>query len=209
MVLRKIVQIDEAKCNGCGNCVPNCAEGALQIINGKAKIVKEEYCDGLGACLGHCPQGAITIVERDVASFTPKTENAHSVLEVATEDEFTQPQWPVKLNLVPAEAPSYEGASLLVVADCFPAAHPKLHNTVRREGRLLIGCPKFDDARAYAQKLTEILKRNKIAGVTIVHMEVPCCAGLKWAVDRAVQACGKQVNVKRYIITIGGEMHKL
>ncbi len=211
MVIRKIVNIDETRCNGCGNCIPKCAEGALQIVNGKARIIKEIYCDGLGACLGQCPQDAITIVERNADVFDQKAVEEHLSKPKTVEAKTTQkavPQWPIKLNLVPVQAPFYEKANLLITADCAPAAFPSLHSKFLPEKRVIIGCPKFDDARAYAEKLGEIFKRNNIASVTIVHMEVPCCSGLKWAVDRALQASGKQIPLKRYVVTIGGEINE-
>lgn len=209
MVVRKIIEIDENLCTGCGNCIPKCAEGALQIVNGKAKVVKDFYCDGLGACVGHCPQGALTIVEREADSFDEKAVHAHLSKVQPRRDEAVRPQWPVQLNLVPVEAPFYEGVDLLVVADCVPVAYPELHETLMPGRRIVIGCPKFDDARAYAQKLGEILKRNNVAAVTIAHMEVPCCSGLKWAVDKAIEASGKKIPIKRFEVTIGGEVNEL
>jgi NAD-dependent dihydropyrimidine dehydrogenase PreA subunit len=208
VVLRKIVQIDEELCNGCGACIPKCAEGALQIVNGKAKIVSETYCDGLGACLGQCPQGAITVIEREAEEFDEKAVEEHLAGEGAKASHApVKPQWPVKINLIPRQAPFFEGANLLVVADCAPVAYSGLQKDFLGK-RILIGCPKFEDARGYAEKLQDILKLNDIASVTVVHMEVPCCSGLKWAVDKALQASGKQVPVKRYVMTIGGELNE-
>ena len=206
MVLRKIVQIDEALCNGCGACIPKCAESALQIVNGKAKIVSETYCDGLGACLGQCPQGAITVTEREAEEFDEKAVKEHLAGENAKASHApVKPQWPVKINLIPRQAPFFDKANLLVVADCAPVAYSGLQKDFPGK-RILIGCPKFEDARGYAEKLQDILKLNDIASVTVVHMEVPCCSGLKWAVDKALQASGKQIPVKRYVMTIGGEL---
>jgi NAD-dependent dihydropyrimidine dehydrogenase PreA subunit len=208
MAKRKIVNIDEALCNGCGSCVPNCAEGALRIVDGKARIVKEVYCDGLGACLGHCPKGAITVVEKDAPEFDEKA--VHAYLSAVKVEAGAKPvvQWPVKLNLVPLQAPFYDGAHLLVAADCVPVALRNLHGTLLAGMRIVIGCSKFDDAKAYAEKLGEIFKRNNIADVTVVHMEVPCCSGLKCAVDTAVKASGKPIPVKRLIVTVGGEVRE-
>ena len=206
MVLRKIVQIDEALCNGCGACIPKCAESALQIVNGKAKIVSETYCDGLGACLGQCPQGAITVTEREAEEFDEKAVKEHLAEKSAKASQApVKPQWPVKINLIPRQAPFFDKANLLVVADCAPVAYSGLQKDFPGK-RIVIGCPKFEDARGYAEKLQDILKLNDIASVTIVHMEVPCCSGLKWAVDKALQASGKHVPVKRYVMTIGGEL---
>ena len=209
MVTRKIVHINDALCNGCGNCIPKCAEGALQIINGKATIVKDIYCDGLGACLGHCPQDAITIIEREAAHFDEGAAHEHAKKFPEKPEEHTQKvQWPVKINLVPIKAPFYENADLLVAADCAPVACPQFKGSLSAEKRIVIGCPKFEDAKVYSQKLGEILKQNNIRSITIAHMEVPCCSGLKWAVDKAVVASGKQIPVKQYELTIGGEINE-
>jgi ferredoxin len=215
MIKRKIVNINENLCNGCGNCIPKCAEGALQIVNGKAKIIKETYCDGLGACLGQCPQGAITITEREADAFNE--EEVHEHLKTKTTTPVTapqisqtmqKPQWPIKLNLVPVKAPFFENADLLFAADCAPVALKNFHDFIAGK-RVIIGCPKFDDARAYAQKLTEIFQQNNIASVTVVHMEVPCCTGLKWAVNKALESSGKKIPTKEYEVKIGGEVLEL
>ena len=215
MIKRKIVNINEKLCNGCGNCIPKCAEGALQIVNGKAKIIKEVYCDGLGACLGQCPKGAITITEREAEPFNEAEVHEHlknktSILTSNDQSSSTQqkPQWPVKLDLVPFKAPFFDNANLLFAADCAPIALKNFHDLMHGK-RIIIGCPKFNDARAYAEKLTEIFKQNNIATVTVVHMEVPCCTGLKWAVNKALQASGKQIPVKEYEVKIGGEIVEL
>ena len=213
---RKIVNINENLCNGCGNCIPKCAEGALQLVNGKAKIIKETYCDGLGACLGQCPQGAITITEREAEAFNEAEVHEHLKNKTATKPTITsinktppKPQWPIKLNLVPVKAPFFEGANLLLAADCAPVAFKNFHDSLMPGKQVLIGCPKFDDARAYAQKLTEILMQNNVASVSVVHMEVPCCSGLKWVLSKALEASGKQIPVKEYEIKIGGEIVEL
>jgi NAD-dependent dihydropyrimidine dehydrogenase PreA subunit len=216
MTKRKIVNINEELCNGCGRCIPNCIEGALQIVDGKAKIIKETYCDGLGACLGHCPQGAITIIEKEAPAFDEKEVKSHlaKTKQISSEvakgkSEISKPQWPVKLNLIPVQAPFYESADLLVAADCAPVALKKFQESLLPGKRVVIGCPKFDDARAYAQKLGEILKLNNISKITVAHMEVPCCSGLKWAVRKAIEVSGKQIPVKEYEIKIGGEIVEL
>ncbi len=226
MVLRKIVRIDEELCDGCGQCIPNCAEGALQIVDGKARLVSESYCDGLGACLGLCPKGAITIEEREADPFDEEAVHAHlaneRILECGCPSTVVQTReagtpgpsaresalrhWPVQLNLVPFEAPFFEGADLLVVADCVPIAYPDLHGTFLTGRSVVIGCPKFDDARRYADKLGEILRRNDLGSIAVVHMEVPCCSGLPWIVDGAVEASGKQIPVERHMITVRGEV---
>jgi len=212
---RKIVNINEKLCNGCGACIPKCVEGALQIINGKAKLVKDTYCDGLGACLGHCPQGAITVTEREADEFNQ--QEVHQYLKdkgITTPSTHTavpttkQPQWPVKLDLVPPKAPFFENADILLAADCAPVALKNFHDLMAGK-RVIIGCPKFNDARAYATKLTEILKQNNIASITVMHMEVPCCTGLKWAVNKAIEGSGKHVPVKEYEIKVGGDIVEL
>ena len=211
MVLRKIVQINEELCNGCGVCIPKCAEGALQIVDGKARIIKETYCDGLGACLGQCPQGAIKIIEREAEAFSE--EEVHEYLKQKErkpkdERELQKPQWPVKINLIPPKAPFLENAHLLMVADCAPIAMNGFHQQFMAGKTVLIGCPKFDDAREYAAKLTEILKQNSIQDITIARMEVPCCSGLTWAIKQAIQASGKNLPLKEQIINIRGEINE-
>jgi NAD-dependent dihydropyrimidine dehydrogenase PreA subunit len=210
---RKIVIINEDLCNGCGICIPKCAEGALQIINGKARIIKETYCDGLGACLGQCPQGAITITEREAPAFDEKEVHKYLKTKIDTSQSFERtmqkPQWPIKLNLVPVKAPFFENANLLFAADCAPVALKNFQEKFVPGKLVIIGCPKFDDARAYAQKLTEILQQNSIASITVVHMEVPCCVGLKWAVNKALEGSGKKIPIKEYEVKIGGEVIEL
>ena len=210
------MNINEDLCNGCGSCIPKCAEGALQILNGKARIINDTYCDGLGACLGHCPQGAITITEREAEAFDEKevhnhlkkTENPTQPLNKQTATAARNPQWPVKLNLLPFKAPFFENANLLLAADCAPIALRDFRNMTSGK-RISIGCPKFDDAKAYAQKLAEIFKQNSIASMTVIHMEVPCCTGLTWAVNKALELSNKQIPVKEYEVTIGGEVIEL
>jgi ferredoxin len=209
LVVRKIIQINEELCNGCGQCIPKCAEGALQIVNGKAKIVKDLYCDGLGACIGHCSQGALTVIEREADSFDEKAAHVHVSNLKAKKGGIVERQWPVQLNLVPVKAPFYDGADLLLVADCVLVAYPDLRETMMPGRRILIGCPKFDDARAYAQKLGEILKQNNVAALTIVHMEVPCCSGLNWMANKAIEASGKKIPLRRFEVMMGGEMREL
>ena len=213
---RKIVNINQDLCNGCGQCIPKCAEGALQIIDGKAQIIKDTYCDGLGACLGHCPQNAITITEREAEAFSEKEVHEHLKSKALTKPSITQsnqisihpPQWPVKIDLVPFKAPFFQNADLMLAADCAPIALKDFHNLMAGK-RIMIGCPKFNDARAYSQKLTEILKQNDISSITVVHMEVPCCTGLKWAVNKALEGSGKNLPVKEYEVKIGGDVVEL
>lgn len=225
MVTRKIVKIDEDLCNGCGECIPNCAEGALQIVDGKAKIVKDMYCDGLGACLGHCPQDAIEIIEREADPFDEEAVHEYLKeketdiscvscqavlsLESTPQQEHTKQQsgltqWPVQLNLVPLKAPFYDGKELLVMADCVPVAHPNTHAELLKGKSVVIGCPKFDNGQHYIDKLSEIIKRNDIRGIMVARMEVPCCSGLNVIAERALQQSGKNIPVKQTIITVRG-----
>jgi NAD-dependent dihydropyrimidine dehydrogenase PreA subunit len=227
MTVRNIVEIDEEHCDGCGQCVPNCAEGALRIVDGKARLLRDQYCDGLGACLGHCPQGAIRVIRREAASFDEEAVHEH-LSRAKVEDpvcgcssstvrslapkvdqpdraESTLGNWPVQLNLVPLEAPFFDGADLLVMADCVAVAYPRLHADLLPGRAVVMGCPKFDDAGRYAEKLGEIIRRNDVRSVTVVHMEVPCCSGLNWIVERAVEASGKDVTVSRRVIDVRGK----
>jgi NAD-dependent dihydropyrimidine dehydrogenase PreA subunit len=227
---RSIVSIDEEKCNGCGLCIPNCAEGAIKLINGKAKLVDERFCDGLGACLGHCPKEAITVIEREAPEFDeeavknqlmPKMpvmashgcpgsmamdfRSAKKATVTGGRQSSELRQWPVQLTLVSPEAPYFRDAELLVAADCVPFAYPNFHSDFLAGKTLIIGCPKLDDAKFYVDKLTEMLKKNNIRGITLVNMEVPCCFGLQRIVEEAVAKSGKVVPVKQSVITISGE----
>ena len=233
--LRKIVKIDEEKCTGCGECVIACAEAAIQIIDGKAKLISETYCDGLGACLGECPEGAITIEEREAAEFDEEVTAAHveRVKELeksapmacpgsiamslkreatAVEDapsEATPSQltnWPVQLMLVSPTAPYFQNADLLLVADCVPFALADFHTRFLSGKPLIIGCPKLDDAGLYVEKMTELLKQSSVKSLTVVHMDVPCCSGLNYIASRAVAASGKDIPVKDVTISIQGEV---
>jgi Fe-S-cluster-containing hydrogenase component 2 len=226
MVIRKIVQINEELCNGCGQCIPNCVEGALQIVNGKAKLIRDDYCDGLGACLGHCPLDAINIIERQANPFDEKTVHIHlankeksasksrlrvdkSLKEVTSEKRIENSalkNWPIQLNLLPLEAAYLNKHELLIMADCVPVAYPDLHNNLLKERTAVIGCPKFDDAQFYIEKLGEIFRRNDVKNITLAHMEVPCCSGLARIVNNAVEHSGKSIPIKRHIITIKGEI---
>ncbi len=224
--VRKIVEIDEEKCNGCGLCIPNCAEGALQIVDGKVKLVGDVYCDGLGACLGHCPEDALKVIERKAVPFD--MEAVHGLLASQkehpaacpsvspvnlsasspqpTERESALKHWPVQLRLLPTEAPRFQDADLLVVADCVPVAHPNFHASLLSGRTVVMGCPKLDDIAGYGEKLKEILKKNEVRSVTVAIMEVPCCSGLSRVVDWAVEASGKAIPVRKHIVSIRGDM---
>ena len=215
MQVRNIIEIDEERCNGCGLCIPNCAESAIQIIDGKAKLVKDSFCDGLGACIGHCPQEALRIIEREANAFSEEEVHEYqaSTPPASTESshpsmisDFTLRQWPVQLHLVPVKAQFLEDADLIVVADCVPIAYPALHRTILPGKAIVIGCPKFDDAEAYVAKLSAILEQNTIRSITVAHMEVPCCSGLMWIVQKAVETSRKQIPVTRRIVTVKGAL---
>jgi len=221
MVVRKVVEIDEPRCDGCGQCVPNCPEGALRIVDGKARLVRDAYCDGLGACLGRCPRDAISVVEREADPFDE--EAAYARLEKNSEEKVEAKtaskgrgsteakqssllNWPVQIRLVPTRAPFFEGSSLAVVADCVPFAYPDLHSKLLNGRTVLVGCPKFDDVDGYVKKLAEIFRLNNVREVTVVNMEVPCCEGLGWLVERTIEAAGRDLSVGRRIVTVGGEL---
>ncbi len=235
MATRKIVKIDEEKCNGCALCIPNCAEGALQIVDGKAKLTSEKFCDGLGACLGHCPQDAITVIEREAVEFDERAVEAylHKKHEAESHPKpvfascpSSKPmqfnargesgsiaravsqltQWPVQLKLVPIKAPYFQDADLLVAADCVPFAYANFHQDFIKGKVVIIGCPKLDDIQYYEEKLTEIFKSNSIKSVTVPYMEVPCCFGLVKAAEDAIAASGKNIPLKKIKIGIRGEI---
>ena len=226
-VMRKIIKIDEELCDGCGECVPGCAEGALQIIDGKARLVSESYCDGLGACLGECPNGAITMVEREAEDFDE--EAVETYLKEKAEKPADVPlacgcpsiqvqtfapsvsnlsHWPVQINLIPPIAPFLKGADLLVAADCTLAAYPNFHQDFLNGKVLMIGCPKFDDVEEYIQKFTEIFKLADIKTITALVMEVPCCLGLPVILQRAMMDASKEIPIEEIVISTRGEILK-
>jgi len=224
MKRRPIVRIDQEKCDGCGLCVPSCAEGAIQIVDGKAQLLADRFCDGIGACLGECPQGALVIEEREAESFegpapgaaghypAPATEPQAFVCPGSLMQQFRRQEapaagpsalghWPIKLHLVQPKAPFFQDAALLVAADCAPFAAGDFHSRYLQGRALVCGCPKFDDLEAHTAKLTEILRQNNIQEITIVNMEVPCCFGLVQIVRQALLASGKEIPVT--ICTLG------
>lgn len=222
--LRKIVEIDEALCDGCGKCVPSCKEGAIVIENGKARLVSDRYCDGIGACLGECPTGALRIVERDAEPFDEAlvSHEAHACPS-SRAFAFTPPpaaaitaprtsalrNWPVQIRLVPPTAPWLEGAHLLVAADCVPVACAAFHDTLLRDKVVLLGCPKFDPATDYAHKFGELFATANIAHVTVAVMQVPCCQGLPRIVQAGMAIAGKVVPMTVVIAGFDGTLHEV
>lgn len=231
-MIRKIIRIDREKCNGCGACAAACHEGAIEMIDQKAYLTREDYCDGLGDCLPACPTGAITFEEREAPAYdesavqAAKQEKAEKPLvcgcpgtqskvlkrEAASVCERPQGacasqlmQWPCQIKLVPPNAPYLDGANLLIAADCTAYAYGSFHNDFMRNHVTLIGCPKLDEGD-YAEKLTHILRDNNIKSVKIVRMEVPCCGGLENAVKRALMACEKMIPWQVVTISTDGKI---
>jgi NAD-dependent dihydropyrimidine dehydrogenase PreA subunit len=281
--MRKIISIDEEKCTGCGQCIPDCPEGALQLIEGKARLVSDLFCDGLGACIGTCPEGAISVIEREAGAYDEKavmktivkqgepvirahlehlaghgqTELYRQAISYLNEHSLAVPdhkaadcspkqsehhhpdfagcpgvaaqsiargtrtgppqpagttsselrQWPVQLKLLNPAAPYFENADLLISADCAPFAYAGFHQEILKGKILIIFCPKLDsDIDGYIAKLAEIVSIHTINSITVVHMEVPCCSGVRYVVDQALERAGKKVPVTDYTITISGEM---
>jgi len=278
MPKRNIINIDAEKCNGCGQCIPNCPEGAIQVIDGKARLISDLFCDGLGACIGYCPEGAITIEEREAQAYDerkvmenivrqgPNVIKAHlehlkghgehkylqealsflkeKMIAVPAEGEAGQgahhgeggcpgskmmdmrnkeaakndkkgvkldsqlSQWPVQLMLVPAGAPYFDNADLLICADCVPFAYANFHQGLLKGKILLVGCPKLDNTEIYRQKLMDIFKNNNLRSVTYAHMEVPCCFGLVGIIREAITFSGKDIPFEEVNIGIKGERLK-
>ena len=194
-MIRKIIKIDEEKCNGCRVCANACHEGAIEMIDGKAKLTREDYCDGLGDCLPGCPTGAITFEEREATAYVQAAGLAAKKLS----------QWPVQIKLVPVTAPYYEDANLLIAADCTAYAYGNFHADFIRKHITLIGCPKLDNVD-YTEKLTQIIANNNIKSVTIVRMEVPCCGGIEHAVKNALQESGKFIPWNVMTISTDGRI---
>jgi NAD-dependent dihydropyrimidine dehydrogenase PreA subunit len=271
-MIREVVQIDEEKCDGCGLCVPSCQEGAIRIVNGKARLVADRLCDGMGACLGHCPKGAITIEQRDADAFDEQAVAVHLKAGAHTPATATQPaaparpaahaapsrppataavprtaahaggcpgsrsaqwtaggavapatacgggetasagapsaltHWPVQLHLLSPQAPALRGARLLVSADCVPVACADFHARFLRGRAVVIACPKLDDTTAYVEKLAAMIAANDLPEITVVRMEVPCCAGILRAVLQARQLARSAVPVRDVVMGIRGQV---
>lgn len=235
-MIRKIIKIDEEKCNGCGQCAKACHEGAIDMVNGKAKLMRENYCDGLGDCLPACPANAISFEEREAPAYDEKAVKEAQAKKAMMnkqgeilpcgcpgtqskiinhkgfecDDNTTSVngqlvQWPVQIKLVPINAPYFDGANLLIAADCTAYAYGNFHNKFIKNHITLIGCPKLDNTD-YTEKLLEIIKNNNIKSVTVARMEVPCCSGIENAVKNALQQSGKFIPQQVYIISTNGEI---
>lgn len=227
-MIRKIISIDEEKCNGCGACADACHEGAIEMVNGKARLMRDDYCDGLGDCLPACPAGAITFVEREAAPYDEaavKANKQKSVLpcgcvgsqskllraeaqpetEYDGEEKSRLMQWPVQIKLVPPNAPYFDGAKLLIAADCTAYAYAGFHKRFMSGYVTLIGCPKLDDTD-YSQKLSQIIRENDIKSVSVVRMEVPCCGGIEHAVKQALIDSGKMIPWQVSVISTDGKL---
>ena len=232
---RRIIEIDENKCNGCGACADACHEGAIAMVDGKAQLMRDDYCDGLGDCLPTCPTGAITFVEREAAAYDEQAvmenkqrkmrkegmtlpcgcpgsqsrqikhaEETHEDAHCAAQESRLS-QWPVQIKLVPVNAPYFDGAKLLIAADCTAYAYAAFHERFIRGHITLVGCPKLDSVD-YSEKLTEIIKNNNIKSVTIVRMEVPCCGGLELAAKKALQESGKFIPWQVVTLSLDGQI---
>jgi ferredoxin len=224
-MIRKIIRIDEEKCNGCGLCADACHESAIGIVDGKAKLLRDDYCDGLGNCLPVCPTEAIAFEEREAAKYDEEAvkkniaekkcncpgSNAHTIQrtvpQAETEIRATSKlrQWPVQIRLVPVNAPYFENVHLLISADCGAYAYGNFHDKFMRNRITLIGCPKLDDGD-YSEKLTEIITQNDIKSVTVVRMEVPCCGGIENAVKTALKNSNKMIPWQVVTLSTNGEI---
>ncbi|MBC8534869.1 ATP-binding protein [Yeguia hominis] len=234
-MIRKMIQIDREKCNGCGACAAACHEGAIAMVEGRAQLMRDDYCDGLGDCLPVCPIGAITFVEREAAAYDEKavmenkqrkmqkegmtlpcgcpgsqSRNIRRAEEINKEPPRTErvsrfSQWPVQIKLVPVTAPYFDGARLLIAADCTAYAYAAFHERFIKGHITLVGCPKLDSVD-YSEKLTEIIRGNDIKSVTVVRMEVPCCGGLELAAKKALRQSGKFIPWQVVTVTVDGRL---
>ena len=222
---RTVIKIDEEKCTGCGLCVPACVEGALKIIDGKARLISDRFCDGLGVCIGKCPVGALTVEVREAEEFDEEAAKAHArtahinehvcpsaqVMTFSSSEEKKEARvdsmlshWPIQLSLVPPNASFIKNADLVIAADCVGFAYPNFHVDFLKGRKLIIGCPKLDDAQFYRKKLEMMFKELQPKSVTVVNMEVPCCFGLYRIVKEALTSAGRNIPLKQEIIEVKG-----
>lgn len=219
-MVRKIIKIDKTKCNGCGLCAAACHEGAIGMVDGVATLLRDDYCDGLGDCLPACPTGAISFEEREALAYDEEAVKVNMAKRAAEAEESqgcTAPKaqpvrmdsqlqnWPPQIKLAPIQAPYYDGANLLIAADCTCFSYGSFHNDFMKNKVTLIGCPKLD-AVDYSQKLAEIIRHNDIASITVTRMEVPCCGGIEFAVKKAVEASGKFIPLQVITISTTGKI---
>ena len=243
MAIRKIIQIDEELCDGCGLCVPDCAEGSLKIVNGKAKLVADNLCDGLGACLGACPTGALKIIEREADEFDEEAVEEYLAKEKAKQE--AQPQtmacgcpstqiknlkpasacqtaniptklaggdsasllthWPIQIRLVPPTAPFLQNADLLIAADCTAVSARNFQDKYLAGKVVMMGCPKFDDADNYVERLAEIIRNCNLKRITVLIMEVPCCSAMNVILEKAIKLAGVNVPLEKIVLSVTGE----
>ena len=223
--LRNIIEINEELCNGCGDCALSCAEAAIRIVDGKARLVSETFCDGLGACLGDCPTGALKIVQREAEDFDEGAVKTHQTPpqshhacpgsqirrfdaahadSLQAESRSALTHWPVQIRLAPPNAPFLQGAHLLVVADCVPISYPNFHRDFLAGRVVLVGCPKFDDVDLYVQRFADMFRASDIKSVMVVVMQVPCCQGLPMVVKEGMRQASKSVPTEKIVITLEG-----
>ncbi len=222
-MIRRIIHIDEEKCNGCGLCVKACHENAIALVNNKARLIRDDYCDGLGDCLPNCPTGAITFETREAAEYDAAAVEANKAAHLKKQSIQTDPSakdtdtkempltgwslfnWPVQMKLAPIQAPYFDGASLLIAADCTAYAYAGFHQKFAQDKTVLIGCTKLD-GNDYSEKLAEIFKNNNIKDVSVIRMEVPCCGGMTMAVQKALQKSGKTLPCRIVTLSIKGDI---
>ncbi len=236
-VLRNIIEIDEELCNGCGKCVPACEEGAIEIVNGKARLVAEKYCDGLGACLGDCRTGALPIVQKEAEDFDEEAVHEYlktkkevrdvkscpssrvmdlepATCECANRPDFLKDvssllsHWPIQIRLIPPHAPFLKGADLLVVADCTAIACPDFHQRFVKDKVIMMGCPKFDDQQEYVQRFKDLFEKNELSSLSTVIMEVPCCSSMIGILKKALEEAGKNYPIDCTVVGIKGKILK-
>ena len=226
-MIRRIIHIDEEKCNGCGACAAACHESAIGMVDGKAKLLRDDYCDGLGDCLPNCPTGAITFVEREAAAYdeaavlaakkkreagkqnaAPEYVSASNGNGAENGAESQLVQWPCQIKLVPVQAPYFHGAKLLIAADCTAYAYARMHQEFMKDHVTIIGCPKLDGVD-YSEKLTQILRQNEIREIALLRMEVPCCGGLEYAAATALKNSEKNIQMQVTVITTDGKIKEV